>query len=120
MTGTTAPATQDPPAPITAPVDPAATAPPVAAPPTAAPPAVPTAPAPLTYGFKAGSIVKVKDGRYAVVVATGAAPREKMVENATTGESRVELVDAPGYVLAYFAAAIDSPHTAQELGLEAT
>lgn len=79
--------------------------------PAPAPAAAPPAP---EIPLKIGSLVKVKDGRVAVVVAMGPAPR---MQTAPDGSS--SLVDLPGYVLAFFAGAIESPHTAGELGLQA-
>lgn len=75
-------------------------------------PEAPVAPAPekTEPEFRVGSIVKTIDGRLAVIVGTGAASR--------LGESG-ELEDQPGYRIAYFASVIDSPHTAEELGLAA-
>lgn len=84
-------------------------------------PAPAAAPAPVpVQSFKTGQIVKTADGRLAVVIAEEPASREH-VEVDTNGQptGRKVLADMPGYRLAYFAGTIDSPHTAQELGLQA-
>lgn len=81
---------------------------PEAAPEPVAPAAEKTAPEP--EAFRIGSIVKTGDGRLAVIIGTGDASRV-----GTSGE----LENQPGYRVAYFASVIDSPHTAEELGLAA-
>jgi hypothetical protein len=87
----------------------AAPAPASAAPPQAAP----------AQSFKVGSIVKTGDGKTAVVIAVEAAPREQVVVDENGQPQGKRLVNLEGYRLAYFAGSIDSPHTAQELGLQA-
>ena len=81
----------------------------------AAPAAPAPAPAPAAEPtLKVGSLVTVADGRVAVVVAIGDAPREVPQADGTS-----QLQNLPGYRIAFFAGAIDSPHTAKELGLQA-
>jgi hypothetical protein len=70
--------------------------------------------------FKVGQIVKTEDGRLAVVIAAEPAPREQLeVDTDGNQTGRKVLGSQPGYRLAFFAGTIDSPHTAQELGLKA-
>jgi len=87
------------------------------APAASAPVAPQAAPA---QSFKVGSIVKDAQGKLGVVVAVGAAPREQLeVDTNGTPTGRKVLADLEGYRIAYFASVIDSPHTVQELGLQA-
>jgi hypothetical protein len=83
--------------------------------PAVAQPEAPAAPTPAppdaatSFGaFHSGQIVKTPLG-FAVVVSTGAAPRA----------TEAGMVDEPGYIIARLGDANETPHTAEELGLEA-
>lgn len=84
---------------------------------TLAPPAAEPEPA-SPYAFRLGQVVRTAGGGYGLVVDTGPTPR---LVDVVLGDGTINRAvrDVPGYVVAALGQANDTPHTAEELGLEA-